>query len=175
MSKGKIGMLKLNQKEAVYSAIATYMSSKKRPMLSDSKIELDSDDRKTIVTMLIAAIHDGGIEFSVESIGKYDTPEKMRNYSTGLLSNWVRKDPRLNGGEKHAIKNPGARLGHKDEILKNLKELKKALINKKEIAAVDKEIQNRINELQNEKRSLIPIDIKNIPVHLMHLVNQGKK
>ena len=165
-------MSKLGQKEAIYIAISSFLKENNRSFDDGEKLELSSEDRKTIVTMLVAAIEAGNVEFSVKSVNNYSTPEKIRNYSTGLLSNWLRKDSRLNGGEKHSIKNPGSRVGSTDNILKSLKALKKELTNKKDHAAIDKEIQKRINELQARKFEKLSIDIDNLPVHLLHLIKQ---
>jgi len=39
---------------------------------------------------------------------------KLRSYCSGLQSNWLRKDTRLNGGVKYVAKNPGSRAGSTD-------------------------------------------------------------
>ena len=165
-------MSKLGQKEAVYTAILSFLKENDRSFDDGEKVELSSEDRKTIVTMLVTAIEAGNVEFSAESMGKYNTPEKIRNYSTGLLSNWLRKDSRLNGGEKHSIKNPGSRVGSTDNILKSLKALKKELTDSKDRIAVDREIEKRITELQAQRFEKASIDVGNIPAHLLHLIKQ---
>lgn len=163
-------MAKYSQKQAVYAAITAFMQENGRSFDDGDKVELSAEDRKTITTMIVTALDVGDMEFSSEARAKYDTPEKVRNYSTGLLSNWLRKDDRLNGGTKHSIKNPGSRVGQDDELIKNLKTLKKVLTSDKEIQAVDVEINLRIEQLRNEKLKHISIDKNNIPKHLLHLV-----
>lgn len=163
-------MAKYSQKEAVYLAISSFMQENDRQFDNGDKLDLSSEDRKTIVTMIVAAIDIGDMEFSVEAAAKHNTPEKIRNYSTGLLSNWLRKDERLNGGAKHSIKNPGSRIGQDDDVVKTLKQLKKELTNIREIAAVDGEIEARLEWLRNEKQKSVLIDKSSIPKHLLHLV-----
>ena len=163
-------MAKYSQKEAIYAAITVFMQENDRRFDDGDKVELSAEDRKTIVTMIVAAIDVGDMGFSPEAITKHDTPEKIRNYSTGLLSNWMRKDSRLNGGMKHSIKNPGSRVGQDDEIIKSLKSLRKVLISKKEIDGVDAEIALRTEQLRTEKLKSVNINVGDIPAHLLHLM-----
>ena len=165
-------MAKYSQKEAVYLAITSFLQENGRQLDDGDKIDLSSEDKKTIVTMIVTAIETHSMEFSAEAAINYDTPEKVRNYSTGLLSNWLRKDERLNGGKKHSIKKPGSRVGQDDLIVKSLKKLKKALTSQKEIEAVDLEIEARIEILRLEKVKNVSINKDDIPAHLLHLIKQ---
>jgi len=153
-------MARYNQKTAVYLAITAYLNEVGRPFDDGDKLVLTQEDRKTITTMVVAFIETGDMEFTAKA--KYNTPEKIRNYATGLISNWLRKDVRLTGGTKHTTKNPGSRIGQSDSLVKKLKALRKVLTIQKEIDKVDKEIETRIIELQREKAS--------IPAHLLHLI-----
>jgi hypothetical protein len=163
-------MAKYSQKEVVYATISAFMQENSRQFDDGAKIDLSSEDRKTIVTMIVAAIDAGEMEFSPEALAKHDTPEKVRNYSTGLLSNWLRKDSRLNGGAKHSIKNPGSRIGQDDDLIKSLKSLKKHLTSHAEIAAVEAEILLRAEQLRLEKQKSITINKDKIPAHLLYLI-----
>lgn len=160
-------MAKYSQKEAVYTAVTSYLTDKGRSL---DDVILSSEDRKTIVTMLVRTIEVGDVEMSIEAANKYDTADKIRGYSIGLLSNWLRKDARLNGGKKHKIKNPGIKLGQDDEVIKDLKSIRKLLTQKHEIELVDKEIKNKVESLHREKIVNIVVDTKHIPNHLLHLV-----
>jgi hypothetical protein len=163
-------MAKYSQKEAVYAAIVSFLEENNRSFDDGEKVELSSEDRKTIVTMIVATINVGDMEFSTEAAIKHNTPEKIRNYSTGLLSNWLRKDSRLNGGVKHSIKNPGSRVGQDDELIKSLKNLKKILTSQKEIEAVDAEIEAQMEFLRAKKIKSITVNKDDIPTHLLHLL-----
>ena len=160
-------MAKYSQKEAVYTAVTSYLTDKGRSL---DDVILSSEDRKTIVTMLVRTIEVGDVEMSIEAANKYDTADKIRGYSIGLLSNWLRKDARLNGGKKHKKKNPSIKLGQDDEVIKDLKSIRKLLTQKHEIELVDKEIKNKVESLHREKIVNIVVDTKHIPNHLLHLV-----
>lgn len=163
-------MAKYSQKQVVYAAVSAFLKETSRSFDDGDKVDLSSEDRKTIVTMIVAAIDVGDMEFSSEARLKHNTPEKVRNYSTGLLSNWMRKDDRLNGGAKHSIKNPGSRVGQDDDVIKSLKALKRVLTSKKEIEAVDAEIVLRVEQLRTEKLKNTLINKNSIPTHLLHLI-----
>lgn len=167
-------MAKYSQKETVYIAISSFLKENDRVFDDGDKVELSAEDRKTIVTMIVTAIDVGGMEFSPEAMAKHDTPEKIRNYSTGLLSNWMRKDSRLNGGMKHSIKNPGSRVGQDDSVIKSLKSLRKVLTSQKEIDTVDAEIEVRMEYLKSQKNSNVLINKDVIPAHLLYLVTGSK-
>jgi hypothetical protein len=138
-----------SQKQVVHNAIIAFLQENGLS-LNDNKVELTHNDRKTIVTMIMAAIDSGDMHLSVAARAKHDTPKKIRNYSTGLLSNWLRKDHRINGGLKHKINNPGSKANQDDEVIKSLKSIRKLLSNHKEILAVDAEISLRIKQLNTE-------------------------
>lgn len=158
----------LSQKDAVYRAIVAYLSENGRIFEDGDALNLSPSDRKTIVTMIVEAISSGQVEFSRDAATKHSTPEKLRNYTTGLLSNWLRKDSRLNGGAKHEIKNPGARVGQDDILIKKLKELKKLLTRTSDILKVDAEISIRLKQIQAEKEPKVNKDL--IPDNLQYLV-----
>ena len=111
------------------------------------------------------------MEFSESAQAKYDTEAKIKTYTNGLVSNWLRKDTRLNGGVKHQIKNPGSRAGSGDEVIKNLKRLASTLSNPEQLAAVQAEIDKRLAQLKAEKAKNVEIDMSLIPVDLQHLIN----
>jgi hypothetical protein len=138
-----------SQKQIVHNAIMAFLQENGFS-LENKKVELTHNDRKTIVTMIVTAIDSGDMHLSAAARAKHDTPKKIRNYSTGLLSNWLRKDHRINGGLRHKTKNPGSKANQDDEIIKSLKSMRKLLSNHKEILAVDNEISLRIKQLNTE-------------------------
>jgi len=163
-------MAQQSQKQVVYQAICALLKETHRPFGEGVKPDLSPEDRKTITTMIVTAIETGEMEFSSKARLKHDTPEAIRVYATSLLSNWNRKDDRLNGGIKHSIKKPGSRIGKDDGLLKSLKALKKALTSHVEIQKVNNEIALRTEQLKNEKLSSIKIEMNNIPSYLRYLV-----
>lgn len=125
--------------------------------------------RGDIMNVIVAGFQAGEIEMSEEGRAKYAEEKKLRCYVSGLISNWFRKDPRLNGNVKHEIKNPGSRAGAGDDQLKALKLIREAKADDAEaVAAIDAAIEMRKTELKASKQvtlteeqlSKIPADLK---------------
>lgn len=109
---------------------------------------------------------DEATEFAVEKVkqglmsgeiahSKGQLDEKAaRSYAGSLISNWKKKDPRLNGGVQYV---PETKRGPqvKDELLRtlstNLKSLKANNADAELIARVEAAIENRRAEVQAEK------------------------
>lgn len=156
-----------SQKQAVFSVVCAVIGE------FEGKAELTKDQRKQVIEMVTDSITSGETEFSAEAKTKYDNRDKVKGYVNGMVSNWLRKDERLNGGEKYVTKNPGSRAGQGDEVLKNLKALKTTLTDKDHIAAVDEEIAKRTAELAAEKAKTVTINVDKIPEALRHLIPQA--
>lgn len=157
----------VNQKQGVYAAVVAFCEEHKIAFEDGMKLELKKEQRATVVEMVTKAMSEGEIELSPEARAKHNTPQKIKTYCNGLVSNWLRKDKRLNGGEVYQIKNPGSRAGQGDEILKNLKLLHKQLDDDEQKAAVQVEIDKRTEELQKEKIKNVAPDYSHIPAELL--------
>jgi len=101
----------MKQKEAVYALVMAFEGFQ-----ADSK-----DHRARVIDDLVIGFRAGEIDLDRE----YDD-KGLRNYCSGLLSNWLRKDERLNGGVKYEAKNPGSRAGVGNSQLTAIRNLKKA-------------------------------------------------
>lgn len=112
----------------------------------------------------------GTVELSAEAAAKYDTEAKLKSYTQGLVSNWLRKDVRLNGGSKYETKNPGSRAGSGDDTVKALRALRSTLTNADQIAEVEMEIAARIAAFKASKTPKVEINAELIPENLRHLV-----
>lgn len=157
-----------SQKEAVFNAIVELFGHD-----GQSAFEATKEQRAQIIEMVTTGISNGTVEFSADAKAKYDTEAKVKGYVSGMVSNWLRKDTRLNGGEKYVTKNPGSRAGAGDEVLKNLKAFKTTLgDDEAAIAAVDAEIEKRQAFLKSQKQKEVKINIDLLPEELKHLVNQ---
>jgi len=110
----------LSQKEGVYNAVVAFHNDNGLSFEDGNKVEFSKDDRATVIGIIYEAFNAGEIDMSTEAKTNFDTPEKLKTYTNGLLSNWLRKDVRLNGGSKYVAKNPGSRAGQGDETVKNL-------------------------------------------------------
>jgi hypothetical protein len=130
---------------------------------------LTPEMRKCVIAMVVAGFAAGEVELSAEGKAKYDTEAKLKSYTSGMVSNHLRKDKRLNGGEKYTAKNPGSRVGAGDEQIKALKMLRDMKADDVEaVAAIDLAIEARKLELapkstttiSAEQLALIPADIR---------------
>jgi hypothetical protein len=163
-----VTMSKMSQRESVFQAVLFVMNLK-----PDHKgfVKPTSEERKQIISLVAADLAEGRAEFSDEAKAKYDTLEKIKGYTNGMVSNWLRKDPRLNEtGGKYETKNPGSRAGQGDEQLKNLKALQSMVTDPEQKKAVQAKIDERQAEVAKSKAKTVTIDINQIPEELRHLV-----
>jgi hypothetical protein len=86
----------MKQSQATYNAIVSVLGSRFTGDGMSVKEVLTSEDRKAIVALLVDGIRSGAVD-AREGLRNRDD-QSLRNYCTGLVSNWVRKDKRLNGG-----------------------------------------------------------------------------
>ena len=157
----------MNQKEGVFNAIVSVLKEVGKAIVDGVACKLDDSERKSVIGIVANGLHNGDIALSADAKAKYDTVDKLeKKYVPGLVSNWLRKDTRLNGGEKYVTKNPGSRAGQGDETLKNLKLLKGTLTDAEQIAAVQSEIDKRVEEIKKEKQKDVKVDLTKIPVEL---------
>lgn len=155
----------ISQKEAVFNAVTEVLGT------FSGTVELSTEQRKEVIGMIIAGFANGTVELSSEAAAKYDTDAKLKSYTQGLVSNWLRKDIRLNGGERYETKNPGSRAGGGDETVKALRSLRRSLTNTTQIAEVDAEIAQRVAAFKASKQPKVEINADLIPENLRHLVN----
>lgn len=88
--------------------------------------KLSRDQMAEAVSLVIQGFNDGSISLSDTARNKYDTEDKLKTYARGLIDNWLRKSPELNGGVKYEVKNPGSRSGSAE--YKQALQLKKLLV-----------------------------------------------
>jgi len=133
---------------------------------------ITKDQTKQVVDLVTQSILEHGTDFSPGARIKYDSPSKVRTYVVGMVNNWFRKSTELNGGTKYAPKNPGVRQGSSDPQLKELKLLRKALIERnaqpEAVAKVDEAIAQRLSEIKPQSK--IEVDLSKIPEHLRDLL-----
>jgi len=160
-------MSKFSQKECIYNAVQAFLADNGREHELDNAqpISLSKSDKQTVVGMVCAA--SDVMELSSEATIKYNSPQKFKVYVIGLVNNWIRKDTRLNGGEKYQTKNPGSRAGSGDEQIKALKALKSTLTSLEDIEAIDKAIETRTAEIKPIKTVAINVDA--LPEAFRHL------
>jgi hypothetical protein len=163
----------MKQSDAVYNAVTG--------VFEDAGVQFEAGmNASTLLTQemrdnVTAIVTEG---FTSDSISFEKTPanaeklsssSKLSAYVSGLISNWLRKDKRLNGGVAYVAKNPGSRVGSTDPQLKTLRALHKQFkdVDGTKAAAIQTTINNRVATLRAERASEEQIDISSLPADLI--------
>jgi hypothetical protein len=112
--------------------------------------------------ILFQGFRDGSIQLEREF---NDT--ELKAYVSGLQSNWLRKDKRLNGGVKYEAKNPGSRAGSGDAQLRALRALLNTKVDGAQRAEIQRYIDKRVAEL---KPATVTINVADVPEALRYLI-----
>ncbi len=148
-------MTKVSQKEAVFNAVTNVCGSGKESY-SPSK-----EQRAQINQVLFEGFRAGTIELAVE---KDDA--QLKAFVSGLQSNWLRKDKRLNGGVQYVAKNPGSRAGAGDAQLKAMRQLLSTVNAEEDRAEIQAHIDARVAEINAGKKKSITVDYSALPAEL---------
>jgi len=142
-------MSKMNQKEAVFTAVNNVLAENNINFDAgtDAKTLITKTLRASIVDVVVAGFKSGEVELSAEAVTKFDSDQKLKTYTGGLVTNWLNKDKRLNGGMAYVAKNPGSRAGSGDPQLKALKALI-AQVEPEARAEIQAAIDARISEIK---------------------------
>lgn len=157
--------MKNTQRNAVFAAICNIRNAES----FDGPVTLTKDERGLVHQMVYEGFRQGTIEFEATPANqeKLASDSKLSGYVSGLISNWLRKDVRLNGGGKYVAKNPGSRAGQSDEQMKTLRALAKQFEGDAEKSAiVNQQIEKRKAELASAKAKtveLTPEQIEALP------------
>ena len=134
-------MTKYSQKEAVFNAVTNVCEA------TDSGYVPSKEERASICQVLFEGFRAGTIDLDANHVGHSDDA-KLKNYCSGLLSNWLRKDGRLNGGVKYEAKNPGSRAGSTDPQIKAMRLLLSTKSDPAERAEIQSFIDKRLAEIK---------------------------
>lgn len=112
--------MKMTQKTAVFAAITGVLTEAQIKFEEGMNVAtvMTKELRGQVNAILCESFRAGKIDLDKEY-----TDAELKNYVSGLQSNWIRKDNRLNGGVKYIAKNPGSRAGSGDPELKALRAL----------------------------------------------------
>lgn len=156
-------MVKQSQKEAVYSAVMNVLSENGVQTESGTNVGnlMTRELRSQVNEILVQGFSSGSIE-----LDRTFTDSELRAYVSGLQSNWLRKDKRLNGGVAYVAKNPGSRAGSGDAQLKALRALLSTLTDSDERAEVQQHIDARVAEISANKKTSTKIDFSILPAEL---------
>jgi hypothetical protein len=152
-------MNKMSQKEAVYQAVTNVCG------VTDSAYEPTREQRASVNQILFEGFRSGGIQCETEF-----NDAELKSYVSGLQSNWLRKDTRLNGGVKYVAKNPGSRTGSTDPQIKALRILMSTKTDPSEVAEIQAFIDKRLAELKPAKS--VTLNVEDVPAELRHLIKQ---
>ena len=131
-------MSKITQKEAVYNAVINVCGK----LEEGATYSPTREQRSQINAILFEGFKSETIE-----LGKTFDDSTLKGYVSGVQSNWLRKDKRLNGGTAYIAKNPGSRQGVTDPQLKAMRALLSTLTDETERAEVQNFIDARIKEI----------------------------
>lgn len=169
----------MNQREGVFNATISVIrdSGKTFEEGQDVKGIVTSEMRTSIIGIVVEGFKSGEIEMSAEAKAKYSDDAKLKSYTNGLVSNWHRKDTRLNGGSKYIIKNPGSRAGQGDAKLKALRALRAQFtgVDDDKTAEIDMHIEARVKELGAEKAKKVEIDLSVLDPELIESLGLSKE
>ena len=148
-------MNKVNQKEAVFTAVVNVTGYNGEGPCLPSK-----EQRSQISAILFE-----GFKAETIQLDREFNDVGLKAYVSGLVSNWLRKDTRLNGGIAYQAKNPGSRQGSTDPQIKAMKVLLSTLTEESDRAEVQAHIDARLKEINAEK-SKVSIDFSALPPEL---------
>ena len=132
----------MKQKDAVYQAVLNVCGEQ------DGVYEPTKEQRSSVNAILFEGVRAGSISIDTE----FDDA-KLKQYVSGLQSNWLRKDTRLNGGVKYVAKNPGSRTGNTDPSLKAMRLLLSTKTDATERAEIQTFIDARVAEIKPTKET----------------------
>jgi hypothetical protein len=150
-------MSKTSQKEAVFNAVTHVLGTS---VPDAGAVVLSSEQRKQVNMILFEGFRAGTIELDREF-----TDTELKAYVSGLQSNWLRKDKRLNGGIAYTPKNPGSRAGQGDAQLKALRALQKTQTDPAKIAEIQTYINRRMAEIK-PSASKVEVNVADLPAEL---------
>lgn len=161
-------MFRISQKDAVYEASIKVL--KENAIDFEEGIDvlqdvLDKDMRESIVCILVESFNQDKIVQNKTHKG-----DDLKRYVSGLISNWSKKDTRLNGNTEYTIKKPGSKTGSTDPMVRELRKFLKQVRGTSHEKTVKKELTNRISQIRIEQSKNIIIDPNLIPESLRHLI-----
>lgn len=153
-----------SQKEAVHSAVTSVLSENGITVNEGDNVSthLTRELRAQITNILVEGFNNGTIVLEKT----FTNEPELRTYCSGLTSNWLRKDVRLNGGVKYAAKNPGTRVGSSDAQLKAMRGLLSTKSDPSEKAEIQNYIDARVAEIKASRKTVKSVDFSALPSEL---------
>jgi hypothetical protein len=154
----------MTQKEAVFSAVSSVLSEANIVVNEGESFSthMNRELRSQVTNILVEGFNNGTIALDKA----FSSEAELRTYCSGLTSNWLRKDTRLNGGIKYEAKNPGSRVGSSDVQLKAMRALLSTKTDPAERAEIQAFIDARVAEIKVSRKPAKTIDFSALPVEL---------
>lgn len=156
-----------SQKEAVFSAVSSVLNEAGITVAEGENYStyLNRELRAQVTNVLVEGFKSGSIALEKS----FESDSDLRTYCSGLTSNWLRKDNRMNGGVKYAAKNPGSRIGSSDPTLKAMRALLSTKTDPSERAEIQSFIDARVSDIKASRKPAKTIDVSALPAELQHL------
>lgn len=157
-------MTKMNQKEAVFAAVTTVMNQAGIEFVEGTtvvKSVFSKEHRAQVNAILFEGFRAGRIEIDAEK-----SDSDLKSYVSGLQSNWLNKDKRLNGGIQYAAKNPGSRAGVTDPQVKALRGLLAQAESEEEKAEIQGYLDARLEAIGQGKKKTVQVNFDDLPPEL---------
>ena len=151
----------MKQSDAVFQATVNVCGNQ------DEAYKPTKEQRQQIGAILFAGFESGKIELKRGFDAEY-----VKGYIPGLITNWLNKDKRLNGGTKYQAKNPGSRTGSSDPQVKAMRVLLSTKSDPAERAEIQAFIDKRVAELAPSKT--VTINVDDLPEELRAKYLAGK-
>ena len=159
-------MSERTQKSVVHNAINEITD------IGDGQVELTSDERKEVHALVMEQFEEHESLMTDEARAKHTTEAEMSSYVSGLISNWLKKDKRLNGNTVYQPKNPGSRTGQGDAMVRELRKAAAAFADDAEkLAEINGFLTERIAEIKAAKAKDVEIDYSVLPEGLAESLN----
>lgn len=154
-------MNKMTQKEAVFMAVCSVVGA------FEGACVPTKEQRAQVNNILFESFREGKINYD----GALPSDTKLKEYVSGLQSNWLRKDKRLNGNVKYTAKNPGSRAGSTDAGIKAMRLLLETQTDAVKRNEIQGYIDARLAEIKPTKS--VEIDVSALPEALRHLATKS--
>ena len=156
----------LSQKEAVRSALTQVLTEVGIVVGEGSNFKevMTKEYRAQVNQILFQGFRAGTIALKSEK-----TDQELKDYVSGLQSNWLNKDKAINGGVVHMAMNPGSRTGSTDSQIKALRSLLKISTDPTDKVELQGYIAARLLEIdvaKPTKARVVKIDFDSLPVEL---------
>lgn len=157
---------KTSQKDAVFNAIKSVLEEANVAFEEGSNVGslMTKELRAQVNSTLVEGFKSGSIELDSAKSDK-----ELKAYASGLQSNWLKKDKRLNGGIAYMPKNPGSRVGQSDPQIKALRALLSTKTDPAEIKEIQGYIDQRLEVLASQKKAKnVSVDFNALPEELQN-------